>query len=54
MYKMPPEQILPKGIVLNRNAVYEEIAKYDVLPVEQILRACHGKQISPNLMIRDV
>ncbi|KAI8624898.1 hypothetical protein F5Y19DRAFT_480135 [Xylariaceae sp. FL1651] len=39
---MAQEQtILPKGIVLNRNAVYEEIAKYDVFPVEQILRACH-------------
>ncbi|TGJ83666.1 hypothetical protein E0Z10_g5120 [Xylaria hypoxylon] len=39
---MAQEQtILPKGIVLNRNAVYEEIAKYDVMPVEQILRACH-------------
>ncbi|KAI3326910.1 hypothetical protein HD806DRAFT_550641 [Xylariaceae sp. AK1471] len=38
---MAQEQILPKGIVLNRNTVYEEIAKYDVLPVEQILRAYH-------------
>lgn len=27
--------------MLNRNAVYEEIAKYDIIPVEQILRACH-------------
>ncbi|KAI1109435.1 hypothetical protein F5Y14DRAFT_27571 [Nemania sp. NC0429] len=35
------QTILPKGIVLNRNAVYEEIAKYDIIPVEQILRACH-------------
>ncbi|KAI0400934.1 hypothetical protein F4802DRAFT_464897 [Xylaria palmicola] len=33
--------ILPKGIVLNRDAVYEEIAKYDTIPVEQILRAYH-------------
>ncbi|RWA04911.1 hypothetical protein EKO27_g10198 [Xylaria grammica] len=39
---MAQEQaLLPKGIVHNRNAIYEEIAKYDVLPVEQILRACH-------------
>ncbi|KAH8165020.1 hypothetical protein CIB48_g3222 [Xylaria polymorpha] len=39
---MAEEQtILPKGIVLNRNTVYEEIAKYDVVPVERILRACH-------------
>ncbi|KAI0458140.1 hypothetical protein F5B21DRAFT_41059 [Xylaria acuta] len=39
---MAQEQtILPKGIVLNRNSVYEEIAKYDVVPVERILRACH-------------
>ncbi|KAI0411679.1 hypothetical protein F5X98DRAFT_43788 [Xylaria grammica] len=39
---MAQEQaFLPKGIVHNRNAIYEEIAKYDVLPVEQILRACH-------------
>ncbi|KAI0551453.1 hypothetical protein F4679DRAFT_140276 [Xylaria curta] len=39
---MAQEQtILPKGIVLNRNTVYEEIAKYDVVPVERILRACH-------------
>lgn len=37
------QTILPKGIVLNRNAVYEEIAKYDIIPVEQILRAYHGK-----------
>ncbi|KAI1199128.1 hypothetical protein F5X97DRAFT_133279 [Nemania serpens] len=35
------QTILPKGIVLNRNAVYEEIAKYDIIPVEQILRAYH-------------
>ncbi|KAI1425176.1 hypothetical protein F5Y12DRAFT_386910 [Xylaria sp. FL1777] len=39
---MAQEQtVLPKGIVLNREAVYAEIAKYDVIPVEQILRACH-------------
>ncbi|KAI0487573.1 hypothetical protein F4859DRAFT_262125 [Xylaria cf. heliscus] len=39
---MAQEQtILPKGIVLNRNTVYEEIAKYDIVPVERILRACH-------------
>ncbi|KAI0428376.1 hypothetical protein F5Y09DRAFT_357810 [Xylaria sp. FL1042] len=39
---MAQEQtVLPKGIVLNRDAVYAEIAKYDVIPVEQILRACH-------------
>ncbi|KAI1755654.1 hypothetical protein F4782DRAFT_363054 [Xylaria castorea] len=39
---MAQEQtILPKGIVLNRNTVYDEIAKYDVVPVERILRACH-------------
>ncbi|KAI3341213.1 hypothetical protein F4824DRAFT_369369 [Ustulina deusta] len=39
---MAQEQtVLPKGIVLNRDAIYAEIAKYDVIPVEQILRACH-------------
>ncbi|KAI0534140.1 hypothetical protein GGR58DRAFT_75978 [Xylaria digitata] len=38
---MAQEQtILPKGFVLNRNSVYDEIAKFDVVPVEQILRAC--------------
>ncbi|KAI1472482.1 uncharacterized protein F4812DRAFT_464603 [Daldinia caldariorum] len=35
------DMILPKGIVLNRNDVYEEIAKYDVVPLNQILAACH-------------
>jgi hypothetical protein len=41
---MAQEQtILPKGIVLNRKAIYEEIAKYDVIPEELILKACHGK-----------
>ncbi|GAP86594.1 putative DUF1752 domain protein [Rosellinia necatrix] len=39
---MAQEQtILPKGIVLNREAVYDEIAIYEVMPVEQILRARH-------------
>ncbi|KAJ2990775.1 hypothetical protein NUW58_g2787 [Xylaria curta] len=39
---MAQEQtVLPKGIVLNRNAIYEEIAKNDIIPVDQILRACH-------------
>ncbi|KAI0968876.1 hypothetical protein F4678DRAFT_190210 [Xylaria arbuscula] len=39
---MAQEQtVLPKGIVLNREAIYAEIAKYDVIPVEQILKACH-------------
>ncbi|KAI0805035.1 hypothetical protein GGR55DRAFT_295216 [Xylaria sp. FL0064] len=35
------QTVLPKGIVLNREDVYAEIAKYDVIPVERILRACH-------------
>ncbi|KAI0393798.1 hypothetical protein F5Y17DRAFT_458582 [Xylariaceae sp. FL0594] len=35
------QTVLPKGIVLNRETIYQEIAKYDVLPLEQILRACH-------------
>ncbi|KAI5860678.1 hypothetical protein GGS23DRAFT_599198 [Durotheca rogersii] len=33
--------ILPKGIVFNRNTIYEEIAKYDIVPLEQIHAACH-------------
>ncbi|KAI1391998.1 uncharacterized protein F4822DRAFT_111813 [Hypoxylon trugodes] len=35
------DMILPKGIVFNRNSIYEEIAKYDIVPIEQILEACH-------------
>ncbi|KAI1437838.1 hypothetical protein GGR50DRAFT_609014 [Xylaria sp. CBS 124048] len=35
------QMILPKGIVLNANTVYDEIAKFDIIPVERILRACH-------------
>ncbi|KAI1506078.1 hypothetical protein F5X99DRAFT_179104 [Biscogniauxia marginata] len=35
------EMILPKGIVFNKNTIYETIAKYDVVPIEQILEACH-------------
>ncbi|KAI1806914.1 hypothetical protein F4811DRAFT_84179 [Daldinia bambusicola] len=35
------DMILPKGIVFNRNDIYEEIAKYDVVPLNQILAACH-------------
>ncbi|KAI1379112.1 hypothetical protein F4677DRAFT_358407 [Hypoxylon crocopeplum] len=35
------DMILPKGIVFNRNDIYEEIAKYDIVPLEQILAACH-------------
>ncbi|KAI1141210.1 hypothetical protein F5Y05DRAFT_302970 [Hypoxylon sp. FL0543] len=35
------DMILPKGIVLNRNDIYAEIAKYDIVPLEQILAACH-------------
>ncbi|KAJ8120650.1 hypothetical protein ONZ43_g2693 [Nemania bipapillata] len=31
--------VLPKGIVHNRNSVYDDIAKYDVIPVELILKA---------------
>ncbi|KAJ8131253.1 hypothetical protein O1611_g2372 [Lasiodiplodia mahajangana] len=39
---MAQEQtVLPKGIVHNRIDVYADIAKYDVIPVELILRACH-------------
>ncbi|KAI1130031.1 hypothetical protein F5Y10DRAFT_276408 [Nemania abortiva] len=38
---MAQEQtVLPKGIVHNRINVYAEIAQYDVIPVELILRAC--------------
>lgn len=33
--------ILPKGIVFNRNTIYEEIAKYDIVPLEKIHSACH-------------
>ncbi|KAI0203238.1 hypothetical protein F4808DRAFT_36220 [Astrocystis sublimbata] len=37
---MAQEQtILPKGIVLNSHTIYEDIAKYDVVPVERILKA---------------
>ncbi|KAI0595267.1 hypothetical protein F4775DRAFT_595494 [Biscogniauxia sp. FL1348] len=35
------EMILPKGFVFNKNTIYETIAKYDVVPIEQILEACH-------------
>ncbi|KAI2639192.1 hypothetical protein GGS21DRAFT_417331 [Xylaria nigripes] len=35
------QMILPKGIVLNTDSIYEEIAKFDIIPVERILRACH-------------
>ncbi|KAI0385150.1 hypothetical protein F5Y04DRAFT_206360 [Hypomontagnella monticulosa] len=35
------DMILPKGIVFNRNDIYAEIAKYDIVPLEQILAACH-------------
>ncbi|OTA99257.1 hypothetical protein M426DRAFT_27669 [Hypoxylon sp. CI-4A] len=35
------DMILPKGIVFNRNSIYQEIAKYDIVPIEQILAACH-------------
>ncbi|KAI1483333.1 hypothetical protein K445DRAFT_22881 [Daldinia sp. EC12] len=35
------DMILPKGIVFNRNDIYEEIAKYDIVPLSQILAACH-------------
>ncbi|KAI1323581.1 hypothetical protein F5Y16DRAFT_403260 [Xylariaceae sp. FL0255] len=34
------QSVLPKGIVLNREAVYAELAQYDTVPVEQILNAC--------------
>lgn len=27
--------------MLNRDAVYEEIAKHDIIPIEHVLRACH-------------
>lgn len=36
------QSILPKGIVQNRNAVYDEIAENDVIPEEQILKMCQG------------
>ncbi|KAH9895368.1 hypothetical protein F4778DRAFT_269176 [Xylariomycetidae sp. FL2044] len=35
------EMILPKGIVFNRSQVYAEIAKYDIVPLDKILGACH-------------
>ncbi|KAI1765731.1 hypothetical protein GGR53DRAFT_249752 [Hypoxylon sp. FL1150] len=35
------DMILPKGIVFNRNTIYEEIAKYDIVPLEKIHEACH-------------
>ncbi|KAI0850878.1 hypothetical protein F5Y00DRAFT_260328 [Daldinia vernicosa] len=35
------DMILPKGIVFNKNDIYEEIAKYDIVPLSQILAACH-------------
>ncbi|KAI0104349.1 hypothetical protein F4814DRAFT_452465 [Daldinia grandis] len=35
------DMILPKGIVFNRNDIYDEIAKYDIVPLSQILAACH-------------
>ncbi|KAI1486036.1 hypothetical protein F5X96DRAFT_689451 [Biscogniauxia mediterranea] len=35
------DMILPKGIVFNKNTIYETIAEYDVVPIEQILQACH-------------
>ncbi|KAF3054857.1 hypothetical protein GL218_07550 [Daldinia childiae] len=35
------DMILPKGIVFNRNDIYEEIAKYEIVPLSQILAACH-------------
>lgn len=40
------DMILPKGIVFNRNTIYEEIAKYDVVPLEKIHAACHGQDSS--------
>ncbi|KAL7621477.1 hypothetical protein AAE478_008800 [Parahypoxylon ruwenzoriense] len=38
---MTTGMILPKGIVFNRNTIYEEIAKYDIVPLEKIHAACH-------------
>ncbi|OTA93196.1 hypothetical protein M434DRAFT_31243 [Hypoxylon sp. CO27-5] len=38
---MAADMILPKGIVFNRNDIYAEIAKYDIVPLEQIHAACH-------------
>ncbi|KAI1077524.1 hypothetical protein F5B20DRAFT_264858 [Whalleya microplaca] len=35
------DMLLPKGIVSNSHTIYDEIATYDVLPLEQILAACH-------------
>ncbi|KAI1417374.1 hypothetical protein F5Y13DRAFT_84240 [Hypoxylon sp. FL1857] len=35
------DMILPKGIVFNRTDIYAEIAKYDIVPLEQIHAACH-------------
>ncbi|KAJ3580388.1 hypothetical protein NPX13_g175 [Xylaria arbuscula] len=38
---MAQEQtVLPKGIVLNNETIYAEIASYDVIPVELILKSC--------------
>ncbi|KAI0011355.1 hypothetical protein F4779DRAFT_615596 [Xylariaceae sp. FL0662B] len=35
------DMILPKGIVSNNISIYDQIASYDVLPLEKILGACH-------------
>ncbi|KAI0172880.1 hypothetical protein GGR52DRAFT_591383 [Hypoxylon sp. FL1284] len=35
------DMILPKGIVFNKTSIYEEIAKYDIVPLEKIHAACH-------------
>ncbi|CAJ2503986.1 Uu.00g113800.m01.CDS01 [Anthostomella pinea] len=35
------DMILPKGIVFNKESVYQEIAKFDVVPTDHILKACH-------------
>ncbi|KAI0522187.1 hypothetical protein F5B22DRAFT_463224 [Xylaria bambusicola] len=38
---MAQEQtVLPKGIVLNNETIYAEIAKYDIIPVDMILKSC--------------
>ncbi|KAI0018857.1 hypothetical protein F4780DRAFT_781068 [Xylariomycetidae sp. FL0641] len=35
------QMILPKGIVFNKNSIYEAIAEYDIVPIDRILAACH-------------
>jgi hypothetical protein len=42
----PPSMILPKGIVLNIDRVYKEVASYSVVPPEKIYEYWHGIEIT--------